>query len=107
MACITLAKGIKISHNNQNLDNTKNVSEISLEEIKYPLIAIVYLLGYIISIKYVGFFVSTFVFLVLFMKFFRIKNHINIFLVSVGINLFIYGLFVNLLKIKLPTGILF
>ena len=57
-------------------------------------------------VDFLGFFAASSLASVFFMIFFGLRNPIRILLVLIGLNAFIYGLFVWQLKIGLPTGIL-
>lgn len=77
------------------------------QELKLPMIGLGIILAYIVAIDTLGFFVSTTLFLVGFMLFLRIRNYLAIGLTTLGVDLFIYVLFVRQLKLTMPAGILF
>ena len=62
---------------------------------------------YLLLVKWVGFFVSNFFFVILSSRLLGSKNWMNPSILSVGIGLFCYLLFEVWLKISFPKGILF
>lgn len=60
---------------------------------------------YLVGIRFIGFFVSTVIFMVTVMAFLKVPWKYNI-IATVALNLLLYLAFVVFLKVKLPTGIL-
>ncbi len=95
-----LATGIKKSL--KNIDSDRKFINI-----KHPIISFILIFLYIFLIDKLGFFSSTSVFMIAFMLYYNIRNYITVALCLLGLNLFVYVLFVYQLNIQLPTGILF
>ncbi len=76
------------------------------KESKLPLAGYIIIVLYILAIKPIGFFVSTTVFLVAYMLFLNMKKPVVLITVTLGVDLFVYFLFVMQLNLNLPSGIL-
>ncbi|WP_422484965.1 tripartite tricarboxylate transporter TctB family protein [Gudongella sp. DL1XJH-153] len=86
-------------------ENRKDI--ITLSGLKWPLAALLIITAYTILLRYLGFFVSTIIYIPSFMFFYRYKK-IPIMLVSViGMMIFVYLVFVKQLNVQFPKGILF
>jgi len=70
-----------------------------------PLVLYISIVLYVISIDSIGFFTASTIASAFFIVFFGVRNLRKIILVLLGINVFIYALFVWQLKIYLPTGL--
>tara|TARA_R110001583_G_scaffold195469_1_gene374005 strand:+ start:3094 stop:3543 length:450 start_codon:yes stop_codon:yes gene_type:complete len=70
-----------------------------------PLVLYISIVLYVISIDLIGFFTASTIASAFFIVFFGVRNLRKIILVLLGINVFIYALFVWQLKIYLPTGL--
>ena len=112
MAALTipvLVKGIikskKLAAALKHNPNTYN--EISWKEAKYPIIVCIVLLAYILGILYIGFFVSSAVFMVAFMFVLGYKNWPVVIGTTVALLGTIYFVFVRFLAMNLPRGMLF
>ena len=79
---------------------------ISPNSEKNPMIAIALIAIYAVLLKVIGFYIATTVYIILFMLFFQEKRIKIILLTVLGINIFIYLLFVVQLNVELPQGIL-
>lgn len=73
---------------------------------KLPMAGYVMIVLYILAIKPIGFFVCTTVFMVIYMLFLNMRKPLVLVLVTLGVDCFIYFLFVVQLKLNLPSGIL-
>jgi len=80
--------------------------ESYFEKIRGPASVYIGLCVYVFLIQLLGFFVASSMSSVFFMVLFGIKSYLKIFLLVIGINVFVYLLFVWQLKIALPTGLL-
>jgi membrane-associated HD superfamily phosphohydrolase len=85
----------------------KAEDEINFKTIKLPILSFLIIVLYASLVNVLGFFVSTSIFIVLFLLFYKIKNVLVIAGTIVSINLFIYLLFVYQLNVRLPAGLLF
>lgn len=72
-----------------------------------PYAGLLAVLAYVLCIQLIGFFVSTAVFMIAFMRFLQMKKWRLILAVTAGIEVFIYVAFVVAFAIRLPSGILF
>jgi hypothetical protein len=71
------------------------------------IIAAVICLSYVFMLNYLGYFSSTIIFGLVFMLYLGIREPKTLIGVIVGMNLFIYILFVVLLRVRMPQGLLF
>jgi uncharacterized membrane protein YidH (DUF202 family) len=74
---------------------------------KYPMTTFLIILAYVILIDFLGFFSSTTLFVAAFMFYYNVRKYHVVFMCLLGVNLFVYALFVWQLNIQLPSGILF
>ena len=81
--------------------------EITLGTVKRPMQGFLFILVYSLCVHYIGFFVSTALFMVAFMAFLRVKSWLQIILSTILMEAFVYALFVMQLKLVLPKGLLF
>ncbi len=72
-----------------------------------PLFMIVVFIIYLLMVKWVGFFVSNFLFVILSSRLMGAKGWGKPIALSAGINLFCYFLFVAWIKLSFPRGVLF
>ena len=82
----------------------KNI--FSWEENKLPLLGYALIVVYILLIDVLGFFVSTTIFMVGYMLFLKMRKPLTLMLVTLGVDVFVYFLFVMQLKLNLPSGLL-
>lgn len=85
-----------------NKDNSKET--VSIYSFRNPMIAISLIIFYVVLLTILGFYISTVIYIVLFMLFFQEKRIKNIVLTAIAINVFVYLLFVVQLKVQLPQG---
>ncbi|MDR2588581.1 MAG: tripartite tricarboxylate transporter TctB family protein [Spirochaetales bacterium] len=70
--------------------------------IRTPLIVFVIVAGYMVLLKVLGFFTATAIFVPAFMIFYGIKSIRTLLITDIALNVFVYVLFVRLLKVALP-----
>jgi hypothetical protein len=93
---------------NADLENSSNIiPEISWTKLKYPVLGFLGVLIYAIGVSVVGFFVSTMVFMVAAIWLLGYRKIWVILTTTLGIELFIYLLFVKFLCTRMPKGLLF
>lgn len=104
----TLYDGVKCTKRERKLleEGEEVTSIFSWQANKLPLTGYAIIVLYILAIKPIGFFVSTTVFMIVYMLFLNMKKPLVIALVTLGVDFFIYFLFVMQLKLNLPSGIL-
>ena len=76
--------------------------DFTLKIVKNPIIAFAIIVLYVVLFNTVGFFVSTTIFTPLFMIFYGARKIVPIVATTVGINFFVWVLFVHLLNVFLP-----
>ncbi|KDE38777.1 Tricarboxylate transport protein TctB [Nitrincola lacisaponensis] len=76
------------------------------KQVRGPIVTFVALCVYVILIDVLGFFVSSTLAAVFFMRYFGVSSYLQMLLVLIIMNSFIYMLFVWQLRISLPTGLL-
>jgi len=72
-----------------------------------PLLMIIVFIIYLLMVKWVGFFVSNFLFVIISSRLMGAKGWGKPIALSAGINLFCYFLFVAWIKLSFPRGVLF
>ncbi|MDN7133519.1 tripartite tricarboxylate transporter TctB family protein [Halomonas sp. MC140] len=76
------------------------------QHIRGPLITFIALSLYIVLISILGFFTASSIVTIFFMIYFGVRSYVQVMLVLLIMNTFIYLLFVWQLRIALPTGLL-
>ena len=76
------------------------------EHIRGPLVTFIALCLYIAFINILGFFAASSIVAIFFMIYFGVRSYVQVMLVLLIMNTFIYLLFVWQLRIALPTGLL-
>lgn len=106
---IQLARAIKKTKevNKKIAEDSDYIPAISWEKLKTPVVGYIMAAVYVAMIPTIGFFVSTAVFMVLFMVFLGYRKWGVILAVTVGIELAVYLLFVKELAVRIPHGILY
>lgn len=90
----------------KKVQKTKEKIDRYFNRSKRSFILYISIVVYVISIDLIGFFTASTIASAFFITFFGIRNLKKIILLLLGINLFIYALFVWQLKIYLPSGLL-
>lgn len=79
-----------------------DVAALSAETLKGPMVSLALIIGYAVLMNFTGYFVSTAVFLPLGMFALGQRNWKAILGVTVGLELFVYVLFVTQLQLRMP-----
>ncbi|MET3506473.1 tripartite tricarboxylate transporter TctB family protein [Halalkalibacter oceani] len=106
LALILILKGLKSGKGISDEEKGEEES-VSLELLKSPIAVFFIILIYIGLISFVGFFVSTSLFLIVLMMYLKEKKIVTYAVMVLGLNVFIYFLFVYQLGVRLPRGLLF
>lgn len=101
LAIILLIQGIR-----ENIKKEKD-SVTTYENIGLVLIIMLLTTVYVFLIPYLGFYLVSLVFIILFLLISRVKKISSIILVSIFTNVFIYVFFERLLHVPIPMGMLF
>lgn len=88
-----------------SIDSNQKI--IFAKEPKKFFILIVLLILYVWIMRYIGFIISTLIFLPYTMRFMGYKKVIKSIIISVGVTLFVYILFVKMFEIQLPEATIF
>lgn len=91
----------------QEITKDSEEESISIDLIKSPLTVTFIILIYISLISVIGFFTSTILFLLLLLRYLKTPKIATYFILIIGLNVFVYLLFVTQLGVRLPTGFLF
>lgn len=91
----------------KKMRETGEKDTISAELLKLPMLTLGIVVIYTVAVKFLGFFVSTIIFIPSFMVFYRYKKYLNMLITVVGVMIFIYFTFVKQLHVQFPTGLLF
>ena len=78
--------------------------EVKLREFVNPMIRFVIIVCYVLMMQYFGFFPATLLFMPAAMIYMGYKRPLPMICVTIGMNLFIWVLFVYSLKVRLPKG---
>ncbi len=88
------------------MENQKE-NVIFAQDIKRFSFLVFFLIFYVFSMQYLGFIISSFIFLMATMYFMGYKNIFKATLISIVVITFVQGLFANLFEIPLPTSTIF
>ena len=80
----------------------KSDTLLNINVIRTPLLVFVVVAGYLVLMNFTGFFISTVIFVPVCMFFYGVKSIRLIIITNVVLNLFVYILFVRLLRVMLP-----
>ena len=75
--------------------------------IKYALLSMLIVIVYVLLIPLVGFYISTFIFTIVFLYFSKVRSKIILISIPTGAIVFIYICFDKILKVAIPVGSLF
>lgn len=100
LSIVVLVAGIRKTRNPKYV--LKSDTLLNLEVVQTPLMVFLLIAGYIILIKFIGFFISTFVFVPALMLYYGMRNIKVIIITDIVLNLFVYLLFTKLLNVMLP-----
>ena len=78
--------------------------EVTLKEFKNPMLMFVIICVYVAMMITIGFFPATLIFMPVSMLFMGYRRPLPIICTTVGMNLFVWVLFVYSLKVRLPEG---
>lgn len=95
-----LYKGIKKTQLMRE-DNSNVVNLINIESIKVPIIVFVLAVIYIILFRYTNYFIATTTFMIVLMRFYKIKSWKNIIIITLIFNVIVYIGFVKMLNVPL------
>ena len=93
-----------IKRNGSSSDDT---GAIDFKTYKVPVLCCIGFIVYGICIIYIGYFVSTFVFMMSMMYLLKCRKWISMSLTTVCLEAIVYYVFVNWLSVRFPNGILF
>jgi hypothetical protein len=79
---------------------------LDLTQLKRPFLTLAGVIMYVAAIKLAGFFVASTAFVLVFMWFSGIRSIKKMLLITLGMDIFLYLLFVIQLKVQLPSGML-
>lgn len=101
-AFILLSLAMAIQAYSREKHGSKSVSTLLSSEIKIPLLIFALVTGYVIALDFLGFYISTFLFIPLIAGFYKNKKILQVIATTVGVIGFIHILFVVQLKLTLP-----
>lgn len=112
MAVLSIPVILKGFHQNKELkqaveENPNTKVALSWAELRYPTYTLLSILLYIGGILYVGFFISSAIYMILFMYLLKYRNWVVVIGTTAILLGGIYLIFVRLLSISLPAGLLF
>jgi len=110
ISLILLTLGLLVRNliNKINLKNDKNHLDLKNIQVKQLISVILLIFFYIISIDLIGYYISSFLLLIILMHFIlKLRNWIELILISFGLLFVIFLFFQKLLNVWLPTGLLF
>ena len=77
-----------------------------VKELGVSFVSLAFCVGYVLLIPRLGFFVSTTIFMIAFMLYLNVRNYALILIITLGLNVILYFLFITQLNVRLPQGIL-
>lgn len=80
------------------------INNETLKKIAYMSAAII---GYILVMNSIGFFVTSFAFMIFMFKLLKVEENVKMVLISIGTLLVVYIIFILALGLKFPKGLLF
>jgi len=98
-------KSAPTSKDNKSAEAEENI--IKVRKLKLPFIVLILSILYVFLISFLGFFVSTIIFLVTILLLLKVKKVTEYLYAVIGTNIFLYLLFVKLLNVSLPEGLFF
>lgn len=78
-----------------------------LDKIKVPVMIFLVTIAYVVGIMYIGYFVSSVIFLIGTMSIFGKEKFLTKIIMTAGFLIVVYALFVSFLGLRLPQGLLF
>lgn len=109
-AVIIIIKGIsktRLMRQGNEIKYEGDESAINFRLLASPIITLIFVVVYILLLYLIGFFPSTILFIAGYLWYKKVKDWKAYLFVLVGINLFIYLIFVMQLNVQLPLGIFF
>lgn len=103
ISALILVFGIRQTFKSQQGMNLK----ASIGVIKFPLLYFCLIILYGVGISRIGFFVSTIIFLITSMIVMHLRGKKQVFLITIGVIVFLYVTFVLMLKVRMPSALLF
>lgn len=85
----------------------ENDSEPLYENMAVVVGTMILTIIFVFLIPYLGFYLISIIFMMIFLKFTKVKSVWTIVFVSLGTNLFIFTFFEKMLNVPVPTGLLF
>lgn len=86
-------------------NSLKNFETINKEGFIRTTVTLVIAIAYLFLMQYIGFYLSTVIFLFVTMKYLGLTNYLVTFIVSLVVGTIVYGIFRIFLKIPLPEGL--
>ena len=80
----------------------KSDTLFNFKVIQKPLVVFAIVAGYMVLMNFTGFFISTIIFVPVLMFYYGVRSIRTIILTNIGLNLFVYLLFVRVLRVFLP-----
>lgn len=96
-----------ITSGKSDKDESEKEEQFFFKESLRVWVALVIIIIYLISLKYIGFLIMTPLYLIIMFLYFKTKNIITLIGIPIGITCILYFIFMILLKVQLPHGIFF
>lgn len=103
--CLILSALVALSGVRKTINpalTTKEDYALTWDSTKIPLVVFGMFVVYLLLINFIGFFIATSIFIPAFMFTFGARRIIPLVAITVVVNLFVYGVFVQLLNVWLP-----
>lgn len=104
---LILVKALRLRRVTKENINTEGSSGSIMFKLKVPVIVFSLTIAYVVGIMYIGYFVSSIIFLIGTMSIFGRQGFLSKTIATAGFLLVVYALFVSFLGLRLPEGLLF
>ncbi|NLD06121.1 MAG: tripartite tricarboxylate transporter TctB family protein [Synergistaceae bacterium] len=107
LSILILLRALRSRAGVQKSTNTEENSGSSIGKLKVPAIIFSLTIAYVAGIMYIGYFVSSVIFLIGTMTIFGKQRFLTKTIATAGFLIVVYALFVSFLGLRLPQGLLF
>ncbi len=104
---LMLVKNLRIKRELQDKEISEKTDGILFKSLKVPVIVFSVTIAYVVGIIYIGYFVSSIIFLIGTMSYFGKEKFWVKVVATGGFLLIVFALFVSFLGLRLPQGLLF
>lgn len=100
-------KKTKLMKQGEEVEYEGDENPLNFGNLKSPITTLFIVICYVSLLSLIGFFPSTILFMVVFLSYMKVKQWKTYVFTIIGLNVFIYLVFVLQLNVQLPVGLLF